>query len=242
MPCRSPLLRPTLLTLVTLVTLLAGVAACDDFAPPSALSSSQVVGVIAEPPIVAPGETTVLTPLIATPQGPVTGAAAYSATWALTETLPGVAPFGELSARPDGTAQYRAPMTVPPLPPNAPPLDSAQLTAVIDGRKVTTLKAVLVAGVPTANPTISALSADGVDLSEGLTLEAGATVELAVRTTPTAGDNARFAWYSSLGEIEKYQSNPTTLLAKEPGSGWLYVVVRDGQLGVAWRALPVTVR
>lgn len=233
MQCRSPLL---------LVMLLAAIAACDDFAPPSALSTSQVVGVVAEPPIVAPGEATVLTPLIATPDGPVIGAAAFSAAWTLTETLPGVPPFGELSPRSDGTAEYRAPMTVPPLPPNAPPLDSVQLTAVLDGRKVTTLKAVLVAGVPTANPTISALSADGVDVGDGLTLEAGAAVELAVRTTPAAGDNARFAWYSSLGEIEKYQSNPTTLLAKEPGSGWLYVVVRDGQLGVAWRAVPVTVR
>lgn len=236
MQCRSLLLLPTV------VAFLAVTAACDDFAPPSALSASQVVGVIAEPPIVAPGETTILTPLIATPQGPVTGAAGYSATWTLTETLPGVPPFGELTARPDGTAQYRAPMTVPPLPPNAPPLDSAQLTAVLDGRKVTTLKAVLVAGVPTANPAISALTADGVTIGEGLTLEAGAEVELEVRTTPAAQDNARFAWYSSLGEIEKYQSNPTTLVAKEPGSGWLYVVVRDGQLGVAWRALPVTVR
>lgn len=233
MQCRSFLL---------LVALLAAVAACDDFAPPSALTSSQVVGVIAEPPIVAPGETTVLTPLIATPTGPLTGGAGSSVSWTLTETLPGVPPFGELSARPDGTALYRAPMTVPPLPPNAPPLDSAQLTTVLDGRKVTTLKAVLVAGVPTANPTISALTADGADVGEALTIDAGAEIALEVRTAPTAGENARFAWYSSVGDLEKYQSNPTTLVAKEPGTGWLYVVVRDGQLGVTWRAIPVTVR
>lgn len=236
MQCRSFLL------LAAVAAVLAAAPACDDFAPPSALSTSQVVGVIAEPPIVAPGATTVLTPLIATPTGPLTGSATVSATWTLTETLPGVAPFGEVIARPDGTAQYRAPMVVPPLPPNAPPLDSVQLTAVLDGRTVTTLKAVLVAGVPTANPVISALSADGIAVGEALTLDAGAELALEVRTTPAAGDNARFAWYSSIGEIEKYQNNPTTLLAEEPGQGWLYVVVRDGQLGVAWRAIPVTVR
>ncbi|MBK7537253.1 MAG: hypothetical protein IPI49_18185 [Myxococcales bacterium] len=235
--------RPMFMVLGLVTATMTALPACDDFAPPVELTAPVVVGVVAEPPVVAPGARTRLTPLIATPDGPVSGpASAISATWTLTETLPGVAPFGELIPNADGSAFYQAPMTLPTLPPNALPLDSVQLDVVLDGRKTSVLKAVLVASLPTANPEIASLTADGIAVADTLELAVGTPAELSVSTAPAATDRARYAWYTSVGTIEQYQSSPCTLVAESPGSGWLYVVVRDGQLGVTWRAVPLVVR
>ncbi len=221
---------------------LAGLAVgCDDFATPAQLSAPTVVGVLAEPPVVRPGSSTLLTPLIASPDGPLPPMAA---TWELTETLPGFPPFGEIMGHPDGTATSLAPDEVPELPPNALPIDSVQLTLPLGGRSASVLKAVLVADATTANPTISALTVDGVAAAEGAPIEltAGTAVSLEVVTSPAVSDRATYAWYASIGEIEAYQSSPCSYVAQEPGNGWLFAVVRDGQLGIAWRAVQVTVR
>jgi hypothetical protein len=221
---------------------LAG-AACDDFATPAQLTAPTVVGIVAEPPVVRPGQTAALTPLIASPEGPL---AATGATWHLTETLPGVAPFGEVTGHPDGSATYQAPTQVPELPAGALPIDSVELGLALGGRKSTSLKAVLVTDLTTANPSISALTADGVlaPTGEAATLElpVGVPVELAVQAAPEATDRTRYAWYVSHGLIEDYQSSPCSYLAEEPGEGWLFAVVRDGQLGVAWRAVRIVAR
>jgi hypothetical protein len=179
--------------------------------------------------------------LIASPDGPQLAAAA---SWSLTETLPGVAPFGQVSGNADGSATYRAPMEVPPLPENALPIDSVELQLPLGGRMTSTLKAVLVTNVTTANPRIAAVTVDGVDVADGATLELteGVPVELAVSSAPEASDRTRYAWYASIGQIEDYQSSPCSYVAEAAGNGWLYIVVRDGQLGVAWRAIAVTVR
>jgi hypothetical protein len=216
-------------------------AGCDDFATPAQLMAPTVVGIIAEPPVVKPGESTRLTPLIAAPDGPQQAAAA---TWSLVETLPGVSPFGQVIGNPDGSATYRAPREVPPLPENALPLDSVALQMSLGGRITSTLKAVLVTDLATANPAIGEVTADGIEIADGATLEltTGVPVELAVASTPAASDRTLYAWYTSIGEIEDYQSSPCGFLAKTAGRGWLYIVVRDGQLGVAWRAIAVAVR
>jgi hypothetical protein len=215
---------------------------CDDFAPPAELTAATVVGVRAEPPVVARGGETKLLPLIASPRGALDAA---GATWRLTETLPGVPPFGQVIANPDGTATYRAPQQLPELPPNALPIDSVELKLELDGRLSTTLKAVLVTDAMAANPAIAAVAVDGVPHGDGdaaIELAAGAEVALSVATAPEASDRTTFAWYASVGSIEKYQSQTCTYLAKEPGSGWLFVVVREAQLGIAWRAIPLVVR
>lgn len=229
---------------LSLLSLLVLAAACDDFATPAQLSAPTVVGVLAEPPVVRPGSSTRLTPLIASPDGPLAPGGGAAATWRLTETLPGVAPFGEVTGNSDGTATYLAPEEVPPLPPNALPIDSVKLQLPLGGRTASVLKAVLVADATTANPTLSAITADGAALADGATLElsAGVAVELGMQVAPATGERATYAWYASIGEIEDYQSSPCRYVAEEPGDGWLFAVVRDGQLGIAWRAVPVTVR
>ena len=71
----------------------------------------------------------------------------------------------------------------------------------------------------------------------------GQSLDLNVVTDPPSGDGARFAWYSSAGAIERYQSNPATMVASDTAAtGWLFVVVRDGKGGIAWRGVEVTVQ
>ena len=70
----------------------------------------------------------------------------------------------------------------------------------------------------------------------------GATVALAVTTTPATTADARFAWYTPVGDIKLYQSNPCELaVPMDAVSGPLIVVIRDGLGGVAWRQIAVTV-
>ncbi len=71
----------------------------------------------------------------------------------------------------------------------------------------------------------------------------GDAVELSVTVDPPADDMTTYAWYSTLGEIEQYQSSPTQLVAPDAaGDGWLFVVVRNANAGAAWHKLPLRVR
>ena len=210
---------------------------CTDFQTPAELTASQIIAVVAEPPVVPPGGTSELTLVIAGPDGPV---APTGTTWALAETYPGVAPLGTVVGRSDGTATYTAPAQVPELPPGAAPLDSITVTMRQDDVDRTSLKAIAITDVPERNPVITSITADGVPV-DSVTFASGATVQLGVTSDPAPADDWRFAWYASAGAIERFQSVPTAMTAATAGSGFLIVVVRDGTVGAAWRAIPVIV-
>ena len=71
----------------------------------------------------------------------------------------------------------------------------------------------------------------------------GATVALSVTTDPATTDDARFAWYTPVGDIKYYQSNPCELaVPTDAVSGPLIVVVRDGKGGVVWQQIALTVQ
>ena len=222
------------LALAALASVVAGAAGCTDFASPAELPRPTILAVVAEPPVVAPGQTTQLSVAVADASGPLTP----TVRWSLVETYRGVPPMGTLAG-----ATYTAPDPVPALPPNAPPIDSVQLEVDVGGTTLTALKAVPVLDVARANPTLTTFTVgDGDALAGPLTVARGATLALTVAIDPPAGEDARYAWYSSAGAIEKYQSNPTTMIAAEDATtGWLFVVVRDGLGGVAWRGVEVTV-
>lgn len=217
--------------------LLAGatLAACTDFATPAELTKPTVLAVVAEPPLVAPGEATELSIVMAGPDGPMTPDAV---SWRLVETLPGVPPFGEVDGG-AGAATYQAPDELPALPEGVPPVTSIEATVEADGTSVVVVKAVVVADVPAANPAIAVLAIGGEVAGDRVVVGAGETVDLDVGTDPPPGEDAAFAWYSTAGEIERYQSNPAALVVED--DGWLFVVFRDGRGGVAWRAVEVAV-
>ncbi len=222
---------------VPILLLAAAVAGCDDFATPAQLTKPTVLAVIADPPIVAPGATAAVSVVMAGPDGPI---ASPTVTWSLAETYPGIAPFGALTPGPQGTATYAAPDPVPALPDKVPPVVTIQ--AVVAGEPpINALKAIGVIDLPAANPAIDAITVAGVS-GDTAAITAGATVDLAATISPTPDDGTSYAWYSTAGEIERYQSNPTTLVAPAaPGAGWVYLVVRDGKGGIAVRSIAVTV-
>jgi hypothetical protein len=152
-----------------------------------------------------------------------------------------VPPFGAIEADADGTARYTAPDPVPALPEGAPPVDTVEVTVEAGDTSVTALKVMLVEDLPLTNPTITSLVVGEVEATSGMNLAAGVAYPLQVQTDPPAGESTRYAWYSTVGEILRYQSTPTELVAGGDG-GWLFVVVRDGMGGVAVRGVEITVQ
>ena len=230
MVVHAPLRAAGLLVLGGLIA-----AGCTDFASPAELTKPTVLAVIAEPPVVAPGEPTELTAVIVDGSGELTG---LPVRWSLIETYRGVPPMGTLTG-----STYTAPDPIPTLPANAPPIDSVRLEVDTGATTLVTVKFVAVAAVALTNPTISAFTVGAVDAAAGpITVARGAVLDLAITTDPPLAADARFAWYSSAGEIVKYQSNPTTMTAAEDaGAGWLFIVARDGKGGMAWRGVEITV-
>ncbi len=221
--------------------LLAGLAttACDDFASPAALTKPTILAVVAEPPLVQPGAQATLTTVVVDADGVLAGLATRHA---LIETYPGTAPMGRLEDDPTG-ARYIAPDPVPAQPSGAPPLDSVRIEVDTPIGTLTAVKVMAVLPVTASNPTVAQLTIGGTDaLTQTITMTRGASVMIEVASEPPATEDTRYAWYSSAGEIEYFQSTPTELVAgDEAGARMLYVVIRDGQGGVAWRAVPIQV-
>lgn len=213
-------------------------AGCADFATPAELATPQIIAVVADPPVVRPGSTTRVTAVVAGPGGVQAGLVPR---WSLVEAFPTVAPMGMLTVDGDGVI-YTAPAVVPPRPEGVPPVDSLaiEIDVVDDGapRTLSAIKAIGVLDVDSANPTFELTVGDATAL-EVRGPRAGMT--LALTPSPAAGEDARFAWYATAGQIEDYQSNPTQLVADDAATGTLIAVYRDGTGGVAWRAYPLAI-
>jgi hypothetical protein len=218
------------------------VGACTDFATPAQLAAPTIIAVVAAPPIVAPGQQTEVSVVVAGPDGRLMD---LTPRWTLVESFPTVPPMGTLLVEGD-VATYQAPEQVPPRPEDVPPVDTLRLEVdVPDGdggtRTLAAVKAIAVLAEPTANPTLTILDGDGAEVSE-LRASPGEALALSLGVAPAPTASARYAWYATLGEIEDYQSSPTELVAPaEPGAGEVFAVVRDGVGGVAWRAVPFVV-
>ncbi len=219
----------------------AGAAACTDFAPPSTLERPTVIAITAEPPTVGVGQSTRLELIVASADGQL---AVNAAQWSITPTIPGVPALGSVTTNLDGSATYVAPAVLPMLPAEAQPVDTVAVDLMLGEVLTRSVKVVVVANLPQPpqNPTITSLLVDNVPAPAAITLKAGIRADLRAEIAPIASDTAAYAWYASIGKIDQYLSNPTSILADEPGTGWLFFVVRDGQLGLAWRKMPIIVQ
>lgn len=228
--------RPALVSVLALGPALAG---CTDFATPNQLERPTIIAVVAEPPIVRPGREAVITVVTADRTGVL---ADLPTRWEVGEAFPGVPPMGTVRTE-AGRAIYTAPDPVPVRPDDVPPLDSIMVTVdTADGPR-TAIKAMPVLPMDAANPTLTALAVGAGDgLAGPVTVQKGATVALSVTIDPPAGDDTTFAWYTPVGDIKFYQSNPCELVVPpDAASGPLMVVVRDGKGGVVWRDLELRV-
>jgi hypothetical protein len=224
--------------LVVVVVVLAALAGCADLATPSELARPQILAVRADPPAIRAGERSLLTALVAGPDGVIADAAV---TWSVAAPTPDLPALGAIELDGDD-AYYAAPATV-----GAPTIAAIQAAVEVDGSPIlVALKGVGV-GVrePTANPVIASVLVDGAEVAEGgdVELGAGATAALDLVTDPPPTQDAIVHWYATIGEIELYRRAPTELAAgDEPGDGWLVVTFRDEQGGVDWRTARLTVR
>jgi hypothetical protein len=212
---------------------------CTDFDAPSQLQSPVIIAVTSDPPVVGLGKSSTLNVLVAGADGQIES---LRPTWKIGVTIPGVPPIGILTSNQDGSATYTAPALLPPLPPMANPLDTVEITVPIDGVEKRALKAMVVADIAAANPVVTSIVVNDKEGSESAVVAAGSTVVLRGSVSPIPDTTAVYAWYSTIGTIEQYTMNPATLLAKEPGQGWIFFVVRDGKLGVGWKKIAVTVQ
>jgi hypothetical protein len=213
---------------------------CDDFATPAELERPQILGIASDPASIDEGESATLTILVADSAGEVE---TPTVMWDVVPPAPNTLPIGSVDVASDGTVTYTAPDSVA----QNPTIAQVQATVVTpDQEPLVALKGMLITSVLIGNPTISELSASGAStsdlLSDDLMMSTGTPITLEVATVPGLGEDARFAWYSTIGEIEQYQSNPTELVAEEAGDGWLFVVVRDGSGGIAWHKVRVQVQ
>ncbi len=216
-------------------------AACTDFAPPSSLERPTVIAITAEPPTVGLGQSTRLELIVASADGQ---RAVNAAQWSITPTIPGLPALGSVTTNLDGSATYVAPAVLPTLPADAQPIDTVAVDLMLGDVATRSAKVIVIANLPQPpqNPTITSLLVDNQEAPTAITLKAGMRANLRAEIDPIATDAAAYAWYASIGKIDQYLSNPTSILADEPGTGWLFFVVRDGQLGVAWRKMPIIVQ
>jgi len=161
-------------------------------------------------------------------------------TWSMATEVSGVPPIGEIQVAPDGQARYLAPEAID----DSPAVGLVRAEVAIGDTTLVGLKGIVIdSPVPMANPRITEVTVGGspVAVGDGATIDSGAPVELGVAFDPGETPDTIYAWYSTAGEIEQYLSNPTELVAGDPGDGWLFVVVREGA-GAAWRSLAVQVQ
>jgi hypothetical protein len=68
-------------------------------------------------------------------------------------------------------------------------------------------------------------------------------IEVSATMAPDPGESGTYAWYTTVGDIPRYRDQTTILELTEEsttsGSGWMFVVGRDGQGGIAWKSVPV---
>lgn len=212
-------------------------AGCEEFVTPAELDKPQILAIRAEPPALLPAENSTLSILVAGPEGIISDP---DVTWASVSTNPGEPPLGTVMVGDDEEVIYTAPATI------AESVVYGSVTARIasaDG-DLAALKVMTIGDESVSNPTLVTFTSDGSDLLDDRTLllTTGQTAALALDIDTTMDDTTSVAWYTTIGIIERYQSNPADFMAgDEPGTGWLIAVVRDGSGGIAWEVIEVTV-
>jgi hypothetical protein len=201
--------------LVLLASLL--LVACAD-ADEARLDHAQILAVRAEPPHVAPGERARIDVLAGDDAGTVYEAAPDSV----------VAYNAAVERTADGWFVTAGPM---------PAIAVLHVTLAIDGVAWRADKA-LVIGEPAANPRVEAMQVDGAPSSE---LVAALGTKPQLTAIGAGSEPLTYAWYSSVGSLERYRQPTAVLDADQRAEGQLLVVVRDAVGGVSWQVLPARV-
>lgn len=125
----------------------------------------------------------------------------------------------------------------------APELATLEVAVAIDGTSWRARKALVISqdsqdGQPAENPRVAAMQIDGA-ASDQLVAPAG--TKPALTAIGVGREPLTYAWYSSIGTLERYRQPSAVLDAAEAGEGAILLVVRDGAGGVGWHILPARV-
>jgi len=118
-----------------------------------------------------------------------------------------------------------------------PEVATLEVTIAIDGVSWPAKKA-LVVSEPADNPRVAAMQIDG-SASDALVAPVGSKPELTA--VGVGKEPLTYAWYSSVGSLERYRQPSAALDAADPGEGTVLLVVRDAAGGVGWHLLPARV-
>ena len=119
----------------------------------------------------------------------------------------------------------------------APEVATLEVTLAIDGVAWHARKA-LVVNQPADNPRVAAMQIDGTP-SDVLVAAVGTKPELTA--IGTGREPLTYAWYSSVGDLQRYRQPDAILDAAAADQGEILLVVRDGAGGVGWHILPARV-
>jgi|GEM_PF-1512122 len=225
--------------LATLATgLVAATAAtgCTDLPMPPELALPQILGVRAANPALPAGERTELDVLLGGPAGIIEADSVEWEVVGVDATAPGI---GTIEIE-DERVFYVAPDEVTDLE-----LATVQVTVTSGDRILEAVKGIAV-GTPVAtdNPSITELIVDGTAVEPGSRLEmvVEEVASLDLNVAPDPGDDADYAWYSNVAEIDLFRRIPSELVAnEEPGEGILIAVYRDGLGGIDWTSIELAV-
>ncbi len=200
----------------TRFAILACLVACAE-AEEARLDHAQILAVRAEPAHIAPGERARIQILAGDDSGAVFEADP--------ETLlaTGAQPLA-IEHTADGWFVTAGPQ---------PGIVTLRVTLTIDGLEWPASKQ-LVIDDRAENPLIS-MQMDGATTTE-IVAERGTKPEL---TAVAVGPGPfTYAWYSSVGDLERYRQPTAILDAADPAEGSLLLVVRDSVGGVSWQLVP----
>lgn len=210
---------------------------CTETATPAELSHPQLLGIRAEPPLIAPGQRCALSSLLAGPEGEITD---VTASWKVVGA-PGKPPIGHVETTASGV-EYVAPDSVMPEGDEPIAVAAVEMTVEVDGYTLVGQKLVGVGPGVHENPMLVEVTIDGdvVDDTAEVTIPVGATVPITATAEPSVKDNGQIAWYATAGEIEIYRGPQTELRAPDSATGAvMFVIARDGLGGIAWRQIPL---
>ena len=199
------------------IIFLLALAACDAAPELARLDHAQILAVRSEPAAVAPGERAKIELLAGDDSGAVFEADpdAVTSTLAVERTADGW--YVTAGATPE--------------------IATIGVALEIDGVVWRATKS-LVVNATAENPRINSMQIDGA-ASEELVAATGTKPSLTV--TGEGTEPFKYAWYSSVGDLEKYRQPTAILDAAEPAEGHVVIVVRDASGGVSWQLLPARV-
>lgn len=202
---------------------LLALAACDAAPELARLDHAQILAVRSEPAAVAPGGRAKIDILAGDDAGTVFEAKPDSVTAISRQT-------GPLAVERTADGWY---VTAG----GAAEIATIEVALEIDGVEWRATKSLVVNAIA-ENPRITTMQIDGTDTDQ---LVAATGTKPALTVIGEGIEPFKYAWYSSVGDLEKYRQPTAVLDAAEPAEGHVVIVVRDSAGGVNWQLMPARI-